>query len=524
MPVSDRATTPVALRAEDSPDGIAVVDRSGSLTWAQAWRAADLAAGGMARLAQRPGERWAVLGENSAPTLLAHAAGLLSGVGTVAVSRQLTARELTYQFTDAGVVAVITAAAALPAVLDAAREVPLRLVVVHGEAPAAGGLAMTWDAWLAGQVSGSWLTTSHARSAAPMLAYTSGTTGRPRASEVRWVDGTPGTAPEYLAELIARAHTPPGPHLVAGPLQHNGPLTAVRHLLTGQPVVILERFDAEAALAAIDRYRITSSVMVPTHLGRMLALPRDRRLRYDVSSMKLLAHTGSGCPPAVKEEMIAWYGPVLVESYGGSEVGTLCRIGSQDWLSRRGSVGRPVSPFQVVVLDGDRAPLPPGETGLLCFRAPPERGIRYLHDAEKTAAAYVAPGLLTLGDVGHVDPDGFVYVTDRAADVVVSGGVNLYPAESEQVLAAHPQVDDVAVIGVPHPDLGEQLLALVVPARAGDPPAEGELEAWCRGALASYKCPKRFEFVASLPRNAMNKLDKPAIRRPYWPTGRTVAG
>jgi long-chain acyl-CoA synthetase len=164
-----------------------------------------------------------------------------------------------------------------------------------------------------------------------------------------------------------------------------------------------------------------------------------------------------------------------------------------------------------------------GTPGLLCFKAPADRGIRYHHDPDKTASAYVAPGVLTLGDIGRVDDDGFVYITDRAADVVVSGGVNLYPAEGEQCLIAHPGVADVAVIGIPHPDLGEQLLALVVSATEV-PPSAADLEAWCRRTLAPYKCPRRFEFVDVLPRNAMNKLDKPALRRPYWPSDRTVAG
>jgi acyl-CoA synthetase (AMP-forming)/AMP-acid ligase II len=524
VPVTDSAAAPIGARAQESPHEAAVVDRDGSLTWGLVARAVDRAAAGLAAVATRPGERWAVLGDNAAPTLLAHAAGLVAGVGTVALARQLTAAELGYQLADAGAVAAVTGAPGLPALLEAAGRTGLRLVVVHGaQAPPDPVVpVVTWDAWLAAEhpTAG----TADVRPAAPLLVYTSGTTGRPRATEVRWVAGTHETAAGYLRALVDESHTPAGPHLVAGPLQHNAPLTAVRHLLTGQPVVVLERFDAERALAAIDRHRVTSSVLVPTHFQRLLALPAEVRDRYDVSSLRLVAHTGSACPPEVKRAMIDWFGPVLVESYGGSEVGTLCRIGVEDWLARPGSVGRPVPPFEALVVDPDGARLPAGATGLLCFRAPPERGIRYLHDAEKTAAAYVADGVLTLGDVGHVDADGFVYVTDRAADVVVSGGVNLYPAESERVLATHPGVADVAVIGVPDADLGEQLLALVVPARAAEPPAAPDLEAWCRRSLASYKCPKRYELVSGLPRNAMNKLDKPAMRRPYWPTGRTVAG
>jgi acyl-CoA synthetase (AMP-forming)/AMP-acid ligase II len=521
-------TTPVGARAQDSPWDVAVADSAGSLTWVQTSELLHRAAAGLAAVAggRGRGGRWAVLGDNAAPTLLTHAAGLLAGVGTVAVSRQLTAAELVYQFKDADVVAAVTGATGLPAVLAAAGQLRLELVVVHGgEAPPGAEVPVqAWDGWLAAAPRRDVVADSRERPAAPMLVYTSGTTGRPRGTEVRWVAGHHETAAAYLAALVEQSHTPPGAHLVAGPLQHNGPLTAVRHLLAGQPVVILPKFDAERALAAIDRFAVSSSVMVPTHFQRLLALPEATRTGYDVSSMRLLAHTGSACPPAVKTAMIEWFGPVLVESYGGSEVGTLCRIGSADWLARPGSVGRPVPPFEVVVLDDRGGELPPGGTGLLGFRAPPERGIRYLHDAEKTAAAYVAPGVITLGDVGHVDADGFVYITDRAADVVVSGGVNLYPAECEQALTEHPGLADVAAIGIPDADLGEALLALVVPVDPANPPSETELGQWCRRHLASYKCPKRFEFVAALPRNAMNKLDKPAMRRPYWPTDRTVAG
>ncbi len=518
--------TPIGFRGNSSAKAMALVDATGTLTWEQTRDVLSRVAGGLQAVAARPGQRWAVLGDNAIPTVLTHAAGILAGVGTAALSRQLTASELAYQFKDAGIVAVVTGVAGLAGVLAAAEQVDLELIVVHGgEAEAAAGThsrveVRSWAQWLA---QAPVISDPVGRPAAPMLVYTSGTTGRPSGTEVRWLAAAQPTAVHYLKALIEQSHTPAGAHLVAGPLQHNGPLTAVRHLLTGEPVVVLEKFDAERALAAIERYAVTSSVMVPTHFQRMLSLPAEVRERYDVSSLRLLAHTGSACPVAVKMAMIDWFGPVLVESYGGSEVGTLCRIGSNDWLARRGSVGRAVPPFEVLVLDDDGMPLPVGASGLLCFRAPTDHGIRYHHDPAKTASAYVAPGVLTLGDIGRLDDDGFVYITDRAADMVVSGGVNLYPAESEQCLLAHPHVGDVAVIGIPHPDLGEQLLALVVPATT-DPLSAAELEAWCRRTLAPYKCPRRYEFVEVLPRNAMHKLDKPALRRPYWPSARTVAG
>jgi len=356
----------------------------------------------------------------------------------------------------------------------------------------------------------------------PPLVYTSGTTGRARGAEVRWTVTLPRTAAEYVAAITAESGFPPGPHLVVGPLQHNAPLTSVRHLLAGQPVIILGRFDAETILRLIAERGVTSSVMVPTHFQRLLALPAEVRDRYDVSSLRMVSQTGSACPADTKLAMINWFGPILTESYGGSESGTLCRIDSTEWLAHRGSVGRPRAPYEVVVTGADGRELSAGEVGVLGFRAPEGRGPRYHADPEKTKKAYVAPGVFTLGDVGYVDQDGYVYITDRIADMVVSGGVNLYPAESEKVLITHPAVTEVAVIGVPHPDLGESLLALVVP--AGDPPDAAGLEAWCRERLAPYKVPRAYEFRTELIYNAMGKPDKKAMRAPYWSTDRTIAG
>ena len=298
----------------------------------------------------------------------------------------------------------------------------------------------------------------------------------------------------------------------------------MRNLLGGCPVVILGKFDAERVLTLIERWKVTTTVMVPTHFVRLLALPEQTRAGYDVSSLVQVAHTGSACPADVKRAMIDWFGPVLVESYGGTECGTVTRITSQEWLRHPRSVGRVVPPFQVVVVDETGADVPPGEVGILGFAAPPDRQVVFHGDAEKTAKAYVRPGVFTLGDVGRVDEEGFVFITDRISDMVVSGGVNLFPAESENVLVEHPQVAEVAVIGIPHADLGEQLLALVVPYDPQDPPSAADLEAWCRERIAAYKCPRRFEFVDALERNAMNKLDKRALRAPYWADGRTIAG
>jgi acyl-CoA synthetase (AMP-forming)/AMP-acid ligase II len=511
----------IASSARRSPGTAALTDDRGQLSWGELLAQVSSVAAELRSAAAGPGDRVAVIGENAIPTLVTHAAGILAGVSTVATSRQLTAGEMADQFADAGVVAAVTGPGGLTATLEAATKAGVATVVVHSTDAPPG--STPWAAWAESTRE---LTPDPQRPARPPLVYTSGTTGRARGTEVRWVPVTPSTAQEYAAALASSAAFPPGPHLVVGPLQHNGPLTAVRHLLGGEPVVILGRFDAERVLALIEAHRVTSSVMVPTHFARLLALPEDVRARYDLSSLRSVPHTGAACPADVKRAMIEWFGPVLVESYGGSEVGTVCRITSQEWLDHPGSVGRAVPPFVTTVLDESQRPVPVGEVGVLGFAAPPERGIRYHEDPEKTAKAYLAPGILTLGDVGYVDADGFVFITDRIADMVVSGGVNLYPAESEHVLTAHPAVADAAVIGVPDGDLGEALKALVVlrETNSQSRPTAEELNTFCRESLAAYKCPKSYEFVDELARNAMGKLDKRALRRPFWQSERTISG
>ena len=514
-------TGAIRARAETAPQDLALADDSRTRTWAEVAQDLERAAGALLAAVPESSQRVSIIGENAIPTLEAHAAALTVGVGAVATSRQLRANELADQYADAGVVAAITGAGSLPAVREAAEVAGVHTLVGHGtepQGPADG--VLTWDEWL--QAAPPVPPDAGQRPPCPPLVYTSGTTGRARGAEVRWTVTLPGTAAEYVAAITAESAFPSGPHLVVGPLQHNAPLTSVRHLLSGEPVIILGRFDAEAILRLIQAYRVTSSVMVPTHMQRLLALPAGIRERYDVSSMQMISQTGSACPAGTKLAMIEWFGPILVESYGGSESGTLCRIDSREWLAHRGSVGRPRSPYQVVVLDEDGRELPPREVGVLGFRAPEGRGPRYHADPEKTQNAYIAPGIFTLGDVGYVDEDGYVYITDRIADMVVSGGVNLYPAESEKVLAGHPGIAEVAVIGVPHPDLGESLLALIVP--SGDPPDPAELEAYARERLAPYKVPRAYEFRAELIYNAMGKPDKKAMRAPYWDTERTIAG
>ena len=230
-----------------------------------------------------------------------------------------------------------------------------------------------------------------------------------------------------------------------------------------------------------------------------------------------MTHSGAPCPVSVKRAIISWLGPIVSEGYGSTEVGGSCHINSEDWLAHPGSVGRPVPPFEVLIVDEDGNELPPGQEGRVYFTDTSGRGISYRNDPEKTAAAHLRPGVFTLGEIGYTDEDGFLYLTDRFSDMVVSGGVNIYPAETEQVLAEHPGVADSACIGVPDEEMGEQLKALVVPADPAHPPAEAEIIAFCRDRIAHYKCPRSVEFISEerLGRSAMGKINKQALRAPY---------
>ncbi len=492
----------IGTRAADDPHGAAIRDARGAVTWAQLAEHLRGAAASLSSLP--PGARVGVTGENTAPTLITHLAGLFAGVGTVALHRQATAREFTHELTDTGCALVVIGEGSRAAILEAVAEVAPGVRVVTHPGP-------EWDAFVGTAFVEIELAGREAR---PLLVFTSGTTGRAGATEVQWLrDASMTDALAYVEAVAAEPGFPEGPHLVVGPLQHNGPLTALRHLLAGRPVVVLPRFDAEEVLRRIAEDRVTSTVLVPTHLTRLLALPPEVRSSYDVSSLTTVAHTGSACPEHVKRAMIDWWGPVFTESYGGSEIGTVCRISSADWLARPGSVGRAVPPLVVEAYDDHARVLPRGSTGVLGVTLPPGRAIRFLGDEAKSARAYLAPGVATLGDVGHVDDDGFAFITDRVSDLVVSGGVNLYPADCEQVLTRHPDVAEVAAIGVPHDDLGETLLALVVPARGGVDVAD--LDTFCRTELAGYKCPRSYELVTDLPRNDMGKLDKRALRQRY---------
>jgi len=289
-------------------------------------------------------------------------------------------------------------------------------------------------------------------------------------------------------------------------------------LLNGARLVLQHRFDAAGVLELIDRHRVTNTHLVPAQFVRLLKLPEATRERFSGASLHRVHHGAAPCPPEVKRRMIQWWGPIITEYYGGTEGGFITAISSEEWLERPTSVGKPLPVIEVLVMGPDGAQLPPGEPGDLYFRSLLGIDFEYHKAADKTEAAHLEPGVGTLGDIGHLDEDGYLHLSDRRIDMIISGGVNIYPAEIEGVLVSHPAVVDAAVFGIPHDEMGEQVMAVVVPieARAEDGGLTAELEAHVRSQLAGYKCPRRWELASELPRNEAGKLLKRQLRDPHW--------
>lgn len=486
-------------------DGALVVDHRRAWGADDAWDVADRLAH-LARAAtsrpDAPARRLGVFAENSAEAVLAHLGGLRAGCSVVAINAHLAAPEVAYQL-EVGDVALLLAG---PGTVERAHEAAALVEACEVRSWADDG----WDAWLATAPEGP---PADDRLIVPNLLFTSGTTGRPKATHLPPnVFPTRASWAEFVEAAGANRFAGLGRHLVVAPLHHTGPLNAVRALAAGTPIGVLPRFDPAGVLDAIAAWDIASTTLVPTHLSRLLALPSAAREAADTSSLQLVFLTGAACPVEVKRGIIDWWGPVVLEAYGATEVGVTCAITSEEWLAHPGSVGRSVAPYTALVVDDEGHELPPGTEGRLCFRDATGRGIVYEGDPERTAAAHIQPGVFTLGEIGRIDADGYVFITDRFSDMVVTGGVNVYPAEMEQVLVAHPQVADVAGVGLPHPDLGEQLVALVVPVDPDRPPALDDLQAFCEARLSRFKCPRQIRLVDDLGRNALGKLDKRGLR------------
>jgi long-chain acyl-CoA synthetase len=434
-----------------------------------------------------------------------------SGLRFTAISSKLTAGEVEYIVKDCEAKVFVTSQALAETALAVAPAIPdVAKFMVGGET----GPYLSFEIARSGFPE----TPIADESAGRAMLYSSGTTGRPKGVKRAGAVDPAIDAPNPLANLGQALYgwTPDSVYLSPAPLYHAAPLgwsMAMQSL--GGTVVMMERFDAEDALRFIEQYQITTAQWVPTHFVRMLKLPAEARERYDMSSLKAVFHAAAPCPVPVKEQMIAWWGPIVHEYYAGTEGNGFCIINSTEWLAHKGSVGRGLM-AQVRICDEAGDPLPPRAEGMVYFEGGGQ--FEYHGDPAKTAESRNKHGWTTLGDVGWVDEEGYLYLTDRKSFMIISGGVNIYPQELENVLIGHPKVADAAVVGAPDEEMGEKVVAVIQPldwADAGEA-LRAELMAYSRQHLSHVKAPRVIDFMAELPRHPTGKLYKRLIRDAYW--------
>ncbi|MFG1963657.1 AMP-binding protein [Nonomuraea sp. NPDC049028] len=357
------------------------------------------------------------------------------------------------------------------------------------------------------------------RAGGAVMWYTSGTTGFPKGVQRPLSGAEPeAVVPLYVWFLGEIVDLVPGEavHLVTSPMYHSAPCAHTQFALhLGHTVVITPRFEPENILELVERHQVTNAMMVPTMFHRMLRLPEEVKARYDVSSLRQVIHTGAACPVAVKQGIMDWWGPVLYEYYGSTESTIAFSVKPHDWLARPGTVGKPAPTFEVRILDEAGQELPPGEPGMIYVKSSLGT-FEYRKDPAKTAAS-MRGEWYTPGDIGYLDKDGFLFLCDRRTDLIVSGGVNIYPAEIEAALLEHPLVADVAVIGVPDEEWGHSVVALVQPVAGvtGDPELSAELLRHCEPRIARFKHPKVIQYRDALPRTPTGKLSRSKVRREY---------
>jgi long-chain acyl-CoA synthetase len=453
------------------------------------------------------GDHFAVLMENNVHYLQVVWGSQRAGTMMVPISTRLTAPEICYILKDAGAKVLLTStryAEAIEGIRDECADLPLLIVDGEGEEDYEAALAAQPAEPIADQAPGQY------------MLYSSGTTGRPKGVKPAPPEDDDILATNPLMGLAVMGAGMPADgsmvYLSPAPLYHAAPIgwcTTAQRL--GGTVVVMEKFDPEHALETIEKYKITDSQWVPTHFVRMLKLDPEVRTRYDLSSHQRALHAAAPCPVPIKREMIEWWGPIINEYYAGSEGVGMTLIKAEDWLTHPGSVGKAIH-GTLHVCDAEGEEVPAGQDGLLYF----ENDLipTYHNDPEKTREAMHPKGWMTLGDIGHLDADGFLYLTDRKSHMIISGGVNIYPQEIENLLVTHDKVMDAAVIGAPCPDFGEKVVAVVQPidmADAGDA-LEAELRDFLAPSLSKIKMPKLFDFRAQLPREANGKLYKRELR------------
>jgi long-chain acyl-CoA synthetase len=506
-PVAHAAATP------DKPAYV-MASTGEAVTYAELDARANQGAHLIRSLGLRRGDAMAVMMDNNARYLELLWAAERTGVYVTCISSKLLVEEAEYIIRDGDcrvfVASIATAgcAAELRPKID-----DLKCLMVGGTVDGFDSYEAARDAQPATPIADP--------SPGQIMLYSSGTTGKPKGVRFALPEDAFGTNVSPLVMLGQGLYgwTPDMVYLSPAPLYHAAPLRwsmAVQQM--GGTVIVMERFDAEQALDLIEKYRVTHAQWVPTHFVRMLKLPDDVRARYDISSLKAVWHAAAPCPVPVKQAIIDWWGPIVGEYYAGTEGNGFHAIQAAEWLTHKGSVGRNLTTI-THICDDEGNEVPPRTEGAIFFESPTgERTFSYHNDPAKTADSTDSHGWTTLGDVGWVDEDGYLWLTDRKSFMIISGGVNIYPAEIESLLVTHPKVADVAVIGAPHDEMGEEVVAVIQPrdmAEAGDALA-AELTAFAREHLSHVKTPRRIDFRAELPRHDTGKLYKRLLRDEYW--------
>jgi long-chain acyl-CoA synthetase len=518
--------TPIAERRGHDP---ALIDEFGETDWIELDERVNRLVHALRARGLGAGDALAVLSGNRREAFEAHVAAAHGSWVVVPVNWHWTAEELAYVLGDSGARALIadgrfagTAAEAVTSVEGC----PIRIVIdehtLDGDVPPG---FEPYEAVLAGAEAGE---PADQGSGGPMF-YTSGTTGFPKGVRGSLNQtGLPPTVLQLVAGTINGLFGIPadGVTLLEGPMYHSaqwafsfGPLAG------GSTVVMRHRFDPTELLELVDRYGVTNMHLVPTQFIRLLKLPDEVRSAFDGSSLVSVVHGAAPCPVDVKRQMLAWWGDNVIEYYGGTEGGFLSVITGPEWREHPGSLGRPTGLVELMLVKDDGSRAGPNEPGQIYFRSLIGADFEYHNAPEKTAAAHLEPGLGTLGDIGYIDDDGYLFMSDRKIDMIISGGVNIYPAEIEGALVAHPAVADAAVFGVPDDEMGEQVKAAVELMEGYEPSDDlaAEIIRHVREHLAGYKAPRSIDFEDALPRHPTGKLYKRLLRDPYWEgTGRVI--
>ena len=500
------------------PERLALIDQDGTTTWSALNERVNRLVHALRARGLGEGDAVVVMGGNQRETVEVVMACLHGGWLLVPVNWHWTADELAHVIGDATPKAVIAGAAwaATAAAADAA-VAGERVRVAFGDDVPTGFeryesvLAEGSPDEPAEQVRGG------------VMFYTSGTTGHPKG--VRGGLSGIGGGPEYWLFVAASINNSTefdpadAAQLVCGPIYHSAQWVFCHMpLIAGATVVLQHRFDAAEVLELIDRHGVTNTHLVPAQFVRLLRLDEATRRSFSGASLRKVFHGAAPCPADVKRQMIEWWGPIITEYYGGTEGGFISKISAEEWLQRPASVGRPFETIELLVIGPNGERLGSGEAGDLYFRSLLGVDFEYHNAEEKTANAHLEPGVATLGDIGWIDSDGYLFLSDRRIDMIISGGVNIYPAEIESVLGGHPAVMDAAVFGIPDDDMGEQVHAAIVPVdgHVGGDDLAATLEAAVREQLAGYKVPRSWTFHEALPRTDTGKLLKRTLREPYW--------